>query len=105
MPTRSLWKQLPQWIRNPYFVLGLGSLIWMFFFDSEDLLTQYKLRSKLGRLKIEEAYYRKQIIEIRKARKELASNEELLEKFAREKYLMKKKNEDVYIIEFDSVKK
>ena len=95
---RIMWRQLPQWVKNPYLILGLSSLLWMFFFDSEDLVTQYRLRSKIKKLKSEKAYYLKQIEEIRQAKKELASNENLLEKFAREKYFMKKEKEDLYVI-------
>ena len=95
---RNLWKQLPQWVKNPYLLLGMSFLLWMLFFDAEDLVTQYRLRSKLKNLAAEKAYYLKQIEKISKDREELASNEDLLEKFAREKYFMKKKTEDLYII-------
>ena len=95
---RSLWKQLPQWVKNPYLLLGLGFLLWMLFFDAEDLITQYKLKRKVKNLVAEKEYYLEQIARIRKDREELASNKDLLEKFAREKYFMKKKTEDLYII-------
>ena len=95
---RIVWKKLPKWLINPYFVLGLGALIWMCFFDSEDLITQYRLRRRLSRLVAERAYYLEQIAHIQQSRKELANNEDLLEKFAREKYFMKKEKEDLYVI-------
>lgn len=95
---RSLWKQLPQWGKYPYLLAGLSFLLWMLFFDSEDLLTQYRLRNRLKNLAAEKAYYLEQIAEIKKDKEELASNEDLLEKFAREKYFMKKKTEDLYVI-------
>lgn len=50
-------------------------------------------------LEEEKTYYEKKIEEVEQDRKELMGNDELLEKFAREKYLMKKKSEDVYVIE------
>ncbi|MHA7877614.1 MAG: FtsB family cell division protein [Bacteroidota bacterium] len=93
-----VWKQLLQWLKKPYFALGLGALVWMFFFDSEDLITQYRLRRKLGRLEAEKAYYLEQIAKLQQAREELASNEDSLEKFAREKYFMKRAKEDLYVI-------
>jgi len=95
---RIVWKKLPQWLINPYFVLGLGALVWMCFFDSENLITQYSLRRRLNRLAAEKTYYLAQITQIQQARKELANNEDLLEKFAREKYFMKKEKEDLYVI-------
>ena len=70
----------------------------MLFFDSEDLITQYQLRRKLKKLEEEKVYYLEKIEEVKKDREELMSNEELLEKFAREKYYMKKPTEDLYIV-------
>ena len=95
---RILQQKWPRWIKHPYLILGLGFLLWMLFFDSEDLITQYRLRNKLNKLEVEKAYYLEQIEKIQQARKGLASNENLLEKFAREKYFMKKKTEDLYVI-------
>jgi len=70
----------------------------MSFFDSNDFFTQYKLSSKSNNLKSQREYYIERIEEVRKDREELLSNPELLEKFARENYLMKKPTEDIYII-------
>lgn len=91
-------KRLPQWVKNPYFLLGLSFLVWMLFFDAEDLVTQYRLRNKLFNLEAEKMYYLEQIEKIQQARKGLESNEDLLEKFAREKYFMKRKTEDLYVV-------
>jgi cell division protein DivIC len=91
-------KRLPQWVRNHYFLLGFSFLLWMLFFDSEDLVTQHRLRKKLFGLKAEKAYYLEQIEKIQQARKGLESDEDLLEKFAREKYFMKRKTEDLYVV-------
>jgi cell division protein DivIC len=91
-------KQLPQWVKNPYFLLGFSFLLWMLFFDAEDLVTQYRLRNKLFKLEAEKRYYLEQIEKIQQARKGLESNEDLLEKFAREKYFMKRETEDLYVV-------
>jgi cell division protein DivIC len=91
-------KRFPQWIKNPYFLLGFSFLLWMLFFDAEDLVTQYRLRNKLFNLETEKMYYLEQIEKIQQARKGLKSNEDLLEKFAREKYFMKRKTEDLYVV-------
>ena len=93
-----MFKKLPAFTKNFYFVFGLFFLIWMLFFDSNDLYTQFKLAKKLHDLEDERSYYLVKIEEVKKDRKELLSNRELLEKFAREKYLMKKKTEDLYLI-------
>ena len=83
--------------RNPYLLLGLGFLTWMLFFDSEDLITQYQVWSQLKKLKEDKAYYLESIEKISRDREELMTQEELMEKFAREKYYMKRPTEDVYV--------
>ena len=95
---RIRWKKLAQWMQNPYFLLGFSFLIWMLYFDAEDLITQCKLYNKLRRLERERDYYVAQITVIQKNITELSDNEDLLEKFAREKYFMKKKTEDLYVV-------
>ncbi len=73
-------------------------LIWITFFDSNDLYSQYSLAHKLDNLNTDKAYYLEKIEEVKKDREELLSNPDLLEKFAREKYLMKKPTEDLYVV-------
>ncbi|NMM49404.1 septum formation initiator family protein [Flammeovirgaceae bacterium KN852] len=73
-------------------------LVWMLFFDNTNFITTYKLRSKLNNLEKEKEYYQDNIQQVEKDRNELLSNTELLEKFARERYFMKKESEDLYII-------
>lgn len=70
----------------------------MTFIDSNDLITRVKMGSKLRSLEREKEYYQEKIVEVEKDRQELMTNKELLEKFAREKYLMKKESEDVFVI-------
>ncbi|MCA4900605.1 MAG: FtsB family cell division protein [Bacteroidota bacterium] len=92
-------KRLPPIFRNFYWVTGLCFLVWMTFLDSNDLISRFKLSSKLRSLEKEKEYYQAKITEVEKDRKELLTNRELLEKFAREKYLMKKEKEDIFIIQ------
>lgn len=91
-------KRLPKFTKNFYFLSASFFLLWMLFFDSNDLITQYQMTRKLKNLEHEKTYYHEKIREVKEDRKELFSSSELLEKFAREKYLMKKKDEDVYVI-------
>ena len=91
--------KLPPIFRNFYWVTGLSFLVWMIFLDSNDLISRFKLSSKLRSLDKEKEYYQAKITEVEKDRKELMTNRELLEKFAREKYLMKKEKEDIFIIQ------
>lgn len=70
----------------------------MLFFDRNDLVSQYQHISKLNTLKENREYYKKDIEKINKDIQELTTDQNQLEKFAREKYLMKRDNEDVYVI-------
>ena len=91
-------KKLPKFTRNFYVIAGLFFLFWMIFLDSNDLYTQYKLSSQLKSLESEKEFYQEKIEEVKNERKQLLSDTETLEKFAREKYLMKKESEDLYVI-------
>jgi cell division protein FtsB len=78
--------------------------VWMVFFDTNSLLSHNEVNQERNKLEDEKAYYRKEIVKDKKAIKKLTS-EDGLETFAREKYYMKKENEDIYIIEYaDSLK-
>lgn len=94
----NLLKKLPKFARNFFFISAALFLFWMLFLDSNDLITQYKQYRKLKDLEEEKEYYLEKIEEVKTDREELLSNKELLEKFAREKYYMKKKSEDLYVI-------
>ena len=73
-------------------------MAWLTFFDSNDLYTQIKQTAKLKSLEDEKTFYTEKIEEVKQDREELLSDDELLEKFARENYLMKKPDEDVYVV-------
>ena len=92
-------KKLPPAIKNFYIVTGLCFLVWMLFLDSNDFISRFKLGSKLLHLNNEKEYYQAKITDVEKDREELMTDKELLEKFAREKYLMKKETEDIFIIQ------
>lgn len=73
-------------------------MVWMLFLDSNDLVSRFRMTAKLIALEREKAYYQEKIAEVEKDRQELMTNKETLEKFAREKYLMRKETEDVFVI-------
>lgn len=93
-----IFNRLPGFTKSFYFIATFVFISWMLFFDSNDFLTQYKLNRKLNNLIDQKSYYQEKIMEVKKDREELFSKNDLLEKFARERYLMKKKDEDLYII-------
>ena len=92
-------KQLPPIFRNFYFITGMTFLVWMTFLDSNDLINRFRLSAKLRSIENEKEYYHEKIQAVEKDRQELMGTTQLLEKFAREKYLMKKQTEDIFIIE------
>jgi len=91
-------KRLINLIKNKFFLITLAFLVWMIFFDKNDLFSQYQYHQQLSKLKQERDFYKKETAKVAKDLDELTSNPQKLEKFAREKYLMKKANEDVFVI-------
>ena len=76
----------------------------MFFFDKNDVFTQAARKRQLKELEESRQYYSDQISAERKELEQLKSNPGILEKYAREKYLMKRDNEDLYLIPENSAK-
>jgi cell division protein DivIC len=91
--------RLPKAFRNFYFLTAFLFLLWMLVLDSNNLITRFQMGSKLRSLENEKEYYQEKIEEVRKDHDELFGDRESVEKFAREKYLMKKKTEDIFIVE------
>ena len=78
--------------------MGLLFVIWIALFDKYSFVDRLQLRSKINQLENEKKYYREKIEEDKRKKEELLGNRDNLEKFAREQYLMKKENEDIFII-------
>src|SRR4030095_13029633 len=85
-------------LKNKFILAGTAFLIWMFFFDDNDIVSQIRLRLKVSEYHKQKKYYEQRIAEVRKEKEELLTNQESLEKFAREKYMMKKDDEDLFVI-------
>lgn len=81
-----------------YILTGMGFLLWMVFFDANDLRSQFRNWWKAQELDGEKAYFEERIDAVRAERKEVLGSQQLRIKYAREKYLMKKRNEDVYVL-------
>lgn len=88
---------------NTYVLIATVFIIWMLFFDENSYLAHKELNDELDELKTWVQHHEKEIARDKKTIKKLEDSLEL-ERYAREKYLMKKENEDVFIIEFDTVK-
>jgi cell division protein FtsB len=88
---------------NKYIIILAAFIVWMFFFDANVQLNK-EFKKEIKELNNTINFYKKEINEDKKIITELQDSLQL-EKFAREKYLMKKENEDIYIIQFDTLKK
>lgn len=84
--------------KNFYFITGVSFVIWMLFFDTNDFYSQYQLSEKVEELEDQQKYYSQKIEEVNADREALMNDMELLERFAREKYYMKKEGEELFVV-------
>lgn len=94
-PFKPLIKKIPAPLRNRYFVCLLLFIGWLAFFDRHSIYTQIRLQQQLDKLKVDKVFYETEIKQVQADKIDLETN---TEKFARERYHMKKSNEDVFII-------
>ena len=84
--------------KNKFAIATAVFAVWVMFLDQNNLINLMSNRATLRDMEKQKEYYAKKIETDIQRTKELVSDEENLEKFAREQYLMKKPNEDVFII-------
>ncbi len=85
-------------IRNKYIIATVAFTVWMLFFDRHDMATQYSYYSQLKALKTEKEFYTTEIERVTKTIDDLNTDPQALQRIARERYKMKKENEDVFVI-------
>ena len=95
---KDLYQKLPAPLRNKYLITFVIFLIWIFFIDTFDILTQIKMKQELNQLKKQEEFYRTEIEKDSTMLYNLNNDPQEQERFARERFLMKKENEDLFII-------
>ena len=92
-------KHIPSFLKNKYLLTAVGFTVWILFFDARDLITtHFKERNELLKLQQSEKYYEQQITATKQELQQLKTSPSVLEKYAREKYLMKRDNEDLFRI-------
>ena len=91
-----------KFISNKYVLISLIFVGWMFFLDTNSWFTHNELNEEINELEDNRVYYKTEIAKDQKILQNLNDSIEL-EKFAREKYYMKRANEDIYIIEYDTI--
>jgi cell division protein FtsB len=90
--------KIPAFLRNKYTLTLVIFVVWLLLLDTNNLIERYRQMRDLRELKIQKEYYIKKIEEDRRKLNELKTDNKNLEKFAREQYKMKRKDEDLYII-------
>ncbi len=97
-------KPIVKIISNKYVLVLTTFIIWMVFFDENSLLNHREFNKEIEKLKNEKKYYNSEIAKDDELIKNLDDSDEL-EKFAREEYKMKKENEEIFIIQYDTLNK
>ena len=92
------FKKIIHILKNKYVLTGLIFIIWISFFDSYSLIKRYSYVKKLNQIKANRKYYLDEIHSDSATLRLLESGDDNLEKFARERYLMKKDSEDIFIV-------
>lgn len=85
--------------RNKYILSLTAFIVLMLFIDHNDLFVQWERRSELRKLQAEKEFYSQKITDTQKELSDLQNNASALEKYAREKYFLKRDNEDVFVLE------
>ena len=99
-PKTAAWRGIGRiFFKNKYLLTGIVFIVWMLFFNEKDLISEFKRKDKFNELQKSEARMSETIKETRQELGQLKNNAQTIEKYAREKYLMKKDNEDLFILE------
>jgi cell division protein DivIC len=91
-------KKILNVLLNKYLITTVAFIVWLVFFDSNNLLMQQDLKSKLKELRLEKKFYLDEIRKDSILTRQLLTDTAALEKFARERYLMKREGEDVFLV-------
>ncbi len=93
-----LLNHIPSWLKNKYLIAVGAFCVFMLFFDKNDLFTQVARRTELHNLQSSKTYYTKENNDLRTESENLKNDPRSIEKLAREKYMMKKDNEELFLI-------
>jgi cell division protein DivIC len=94
----NIFSHIPAWLKNKFLVALAAFTVILLFLDKNDVFTVMARNKELRELQQSKAYYMEKIAAERKELEALKNNPATLEKYAREKYLMKRENEDLFII-------
>lgn len=89
-----------KWATNRFVLVTLFFAAWLLFFDTYAFLDHKQINKEIDKLNTNKSYYLDEIHKDEQAIKKLHRLEDV-EKYAREKYYMKRENEDIYIIDIE----
>jgi len=92
-----LLHHIPSWLKNKYLLTSVGFIAWIVFFDDRDLINNNQHHRELRALEKSRDHYITEINTISRELNQLKKDPAIIEKYAREKYRMKKDNEDLFI--------
>jgi cell division protein DivIC len=98
-------KKILNILLNKYLITTVAFVVWLIFFDSNNMIMQQELKAKLNELNQEKKFYLDEIRRDSILTRQLLTDTAALEKFAREKYLMKKDGEDIFLVIDTSIEK
>ena len=103
MTFKKIWEnRVVRFLSNKYVLILLVFVVWMIFFDENSLMNHWELDREIDKLEKSNEYYREEIHKDKKVIDNL-NDPDSLEKYAREEYKMKKENEEIFLIEYDTV--
>ena len=86
-------------LKNKYILSVVVFVLWVCFFDRNDVFTQWDRKKELEKLETSKAYYQAEIETTKKDLNDLEYNQAFFEKYARENFYLKRPNEEVFIVE------
>ena len=93
------FRNIPPFIYNKYFIASFFFAVWMLFFDRNDFFTQTERKNELKQIEASKEYFAQKTAESKKFSLDMRSNADAVEKYVREKFLMKRDNEDLFLVQ------
>jgi len=92
-------KKIMPYVANRYFIVSIGFVVWMLFFDQRDFFQQRERATELKKVEDAKKYYQKEIEYTQKQLNNIQNNKAAIEKYARERYLLRREGEELYLFE------
>ncbi len=86
------------WYKNRYLIVFVALTVWLTFFDQNNFVYQHKLGKQINELETEKEFYKLEILQLKEQKESLSTDEDMLEKYAREQFLMKRTDEDLFLL-------